>query len=203
MTPQEGDGCEPPEQTSTKPVYTKPPEELRSPAGSMSSAEPWAEVYKAVRAHELMLNQAASQFEHAFLAPLIVLNGGAVVAFLTLLGADANLAWDKNLAAAAIIAWGIGLVLAAFAVRFALELQRQTNIGFRLMRQELEEEFFGDKLVRITRPPPLDDADDEATRPGAGKSARTAGRWMRGTRALSVLAFGIGALLALVAVWSG
>ncbi len=43
--------------------------------------------YEAVRAHELMLNEAVSRFEHARLGPLIALNGGAVVAFLTLLGA--------------------------------------------------------------------------------------------------------------------
>jgi hypothetical protein len=45
------------------------------------------EVYGAVRGHELMLNQATAAFEHAALTPLFLLNGGATVAFLTLLGA--------------------------------------------------------------------------------------------------------------------
>jgi hypothetical protein len=45
------------------------------------------EEYKALRAHELMLNERTSEFERAALQPLFLLNGGAVVAFLTLLGA--------------------------------------------------------------------------------------------------------------------
>jgi hypothetical protein len=35
-----------------------------------------------------MLNQATSAFEHAAIAPLILLNGGGAVAFMTLLGAS-------------------------------------------------------------------------------------------------------------------
>jgi hypothetical protein len=34
-----------------------------------------------------MLNQATSKFEHAVVAPLLLLNGGGAVAYLTLLGA--------------------------------------------------------------------------------------------------------------------
>ena len=44
------------------------------------------EVYKALRAHELMLNQAASAFEHAVTTRLVTLNGGAAAAFLNLTG---------------------------------------------------------------------------------------------------------------------
>ncbi len=50
------------------------------------------EEYKALRAHELMLNERTSEFERAALQPLFLLNGGAVVAFLTLLGAI----WEKG-----------------------------------------------------------------------------------------------------------
>jgi hypothetical protein len=44
-------------------------------------------IYQAQRAHELELNKATAAFEHALVSPLFLLNGGAVVAFLTLLGA--------------------------------------------------------------------------------------------------------------------
>src|SRR2546422_6759237 len=77
------------------------------------------EVYKAVRAHELMLNEAASAFEHAVIAPLVVLNGGAVVAFLTLVGAikdpEPGLGPDGSWVAAATMIWAAGLVAAALA----------------------------------------------------------------------------------------
>ena len=43
--------------------------------------------YKAIRAHELELNRATGAFEHAALRPVVILNGGALVAFLSLLGA--------------------------------------------------------------------------------------------------------------------
>jgi uncharacterized membrane protein len=158
----------------------------------MMSAEPWAEVYKAVRAHELMLNQAASRFEHAFLGPLVVLNGGALVAFLALLGADADLAWERWWAFAAIASWALGLLLAAVAVGAALRQQQHVNIGFRLMRQELEAEFFGPSgIVRITKPPA-----QTLTRPEAQERARKARNWMLTTRFASVMAFAIGVALA-------
>src|SRR5260370_31818513 len=50
------------------------------------------EEYKALRAHELMLNERTSAFERAALQPLFLLNGGAGGAFLTLLGAI----WEKG-----------------------------------------------------------------------------------------------------------
>ena len=45
------------------------------------------EIFNAVKEHELELNRATAAFEHAALRPGIILNGGAAVAFLTLLGA--------------------------------------------------------------------------------------------------------------------
>ena len=76
------------------------------------------EEYKALRAHELMLNERTSEFERAALQPLFLLNGGAVVAFLTLLGAI----WEKGavsvnfgVATWAVLMWCAGLVTAALA----------------------------------------------------------------------------------------
>ena len=69
-------------------MSTAPGSPPLDPVGCTSSTE--LEVYKAVRAHELMLDQATAAFEHAAIAPLLLINGGGAVAFLTLLGATAD-----------------------------------------------------------------------------------------------------------------
>jgi hypothetical protein len=119
------------------------------------SAEPWAEVYQAVRAHERMLNEATSRFEHAVLAPLVVLNGGAVVAFLTLLGAlMKDDLWDVFpllVGGAAVLAWVFGLVVAVGAVRAAFESQRQYSKAYRVMREKLEYDLFPSSLAGTTK----------------------------------------------------
>jgi hypothetical protein len=119
------------------------------------SAEPWAEVYQAVRAHERMLNEATSRFEHAVLAPLVVLNGGAVVAFLTLLGAlmkdDLWHEYALLVGGAAVLAWVFGLVVAVGAVRAAFESQRQHSIAYRLIREQLEYDLFPGSLADTTK----------------------------------------------------
>ena len=100
------------------------------------------ELYKAERAHELMLNQATSAFEHAAIAPLILLNGGGAVAFMTLLGAvsdpkarfSASIGW----AVGAAITWAMGLVFVALAASFGLVSQRAFSKKHRIERQQLE-----------------------------------------------------------------
>jgi hypothetical protein len=91
-----------------------------------------SEIYKAERAHELMLNQATSAFEHAAIAPLLVLNGGGAVAFLTLLGAvsdpKARLSASTGWAIAAAVAWAVGLILAALAASFGLVSLSAPNV---------------------------------------------------------------------------
>lgn len=88
------------------------------------------EIYKAIRAHELMLNQATAAFEHAVTAPLIVLNGGAAVAFLTLLGALADPQKSRygvspSWVVPAVISWALGLVFVELAVTCGFSSQRQ------------------------------------------------------------------------------
>src|SRR3954469_19303145 len=95
----------------------------RDPARAASN--PSIEVYKAIRAHEIMLNQATSAFEHAAAAPLVLLNGGAAVAYLTLLGAISDPAKSKlrfaaAWAVAALMSWALGLIAAQLAVTFGL-----------------------------------------------------------------------------------
>jgi hypothetical protein len=99
------------------------------------------ERYKALRAHELLLNRATAEFERAALQPLFLLNGGAVVAFLTLLGA----VWGKpptslnlQMAKEALVAWCIGLLGAAIATSFGYLSQRRFAMSSRLEREEVE-----------------------------------------------------------------
>jgi hypothetical protein len=109
------------------------------------SADP-VEAYKAVREHELMLNEATSRFEHAMLAPLAILNGGAAVAFLTLMGAmlgkESGRKPDLNWALGAAAAWVAGLLAAAVAVRCGAGRQRAVSIEYRAGRQDVEAELF-------------------------------------------------------------
>jgi hypothetical protein len=106
------------------------------------------EAYKAVRAHELTLNEARAELERGVLAPLIALNGGAIVAFLTLIGAvsknvtlNVNSEWRVAAAVSAglaIVVWAAGLVCAARAVVWASRQQGEINKGYRLMRELVE-----------------------------------------------------------------
>jgi hypothetical protein len=112
------------------------------------------EVYKAIRAHELMLNQATSQFLHAAAAPLVLLNGGAAVAYLTLLGAVSDPQKSRlNLAAAwavaALIAWALGLIAAQAAVTFGLNAQRAYAKAQHIKREGVEQ---GPCKVSFARP---------------------------------------------------
>jgi hypothetical protein len=122
------------------------------------------EVYKAERAHELMLNQATSAFEHAAIAPLLVLNGGGAVAFLTLLGAVSNpssrFSASTGWAVAAAIAWAVGLVLAALAASFGLGSQRAFSRRQRIERQAVERLLLRGSSIAPVVADPSRDAQD-------------------------------------------
>src|SRR5687768_15524532 len=117
---------------------TQDPESSPVPAASDRGLE----IYKAVRAHEITLNEARASLEDRVLTPLIALNGGAVVAFLTLLGAlsgkESGVKPNYWVAACAIVVWGTGLLFAALAVSAASNEQAQVNTGYRLMREIVE-----------------------------------------------------------------
>jgi hypothetical protein len=129
-----------------------------------AGADREAEAYKAVRAHELTLNEAKAALERAVLAPLIALNGGAIVAFLTLLGAlsgkNSTLNVNTTLAAvaiaAAILVWASGLIFAALAVVWASREQGQINKGYRLMRELVEAKIVAPDVAQIIVPPAPD-----------------------------------------------
>jgi hypothetical protein len=117
------------------------------------------DAYRAVRSHELMLNQATSAFEHAVLVPLTALNGGALAAFLTLVGAivdqDARVSAATGWVVAATGAWSAGLLAAALATSFAFRKQRAISAAHRALRQEVEELLFPGQreLVEVLKGP--------------------------------------------------
>ena len=118
--------------------------------------EPAMTAYEAIRAHELMLNEAVSRFEHARLAPLIALNGGAMVAFLTLLGAllgnDSGRRPDLWLSVFAAGAWVVGLVAAALAITSAASRQAAISAAHRLLREGLEDAL-SEHVAKLLRGP--------------------------------------------------
>ena len=122
-----------------------------------TSEDPTIVAYEAVRAHERMLNEAVSRYEHAILAPLTALNGGAVVAFLTLLGAllGKDSEYHPNLwfASLAVAAWVAGLLAAAMAIHYAGKSQRDISATYRLMREGLDEVLFGANVAGLMRGP--------------------------------------------------
>jgi hypothetical protein len=154
------------------------------------------EAYRAVRSHEVMLNQATSAFEHAVLVPLTALNGGAIVALLTLAGAVA----DKSPLPAgwlvgASMAWALGLIAAALAASCAFRQQRAINAAHRALRERVEQLVFStdpDLLKALSGPK----VDREQKRMEAEKY----GRWFLRAWWISIGCFVLGAAFASFAV---
>jgi hypothetical protein len=100
------------------------------------------EICRAVRAHELELNRATAAFEHAVLAPLFLLNGGALVAFITLLGAStgegSELSIFRGWAVGSAALRAAGLCTGALATYWGYRSQRLFARRERLSRQDAE-----------------------------------------------------------------
>ena len=149
-----------------------------------------------------MLNQATAAFEHAVIAPLVVLNGGAVVAFLTLIGAVADskssLSPDAGWVAAATVSWALGLIAAALAATYGFRRQQAISVAHRLQRQELEKHFLGagSAVAKIVIVPPDSGVSRKTKRDDAEKF------WGRFQKAwwASIVCFVAGAAAALPAV---
>ena len=169
----------------------------RSPGPSGKEVDA-VEAYRAVRSHEVMLNQATSAFEHAVLVPLTALNGGAIVALLTLAGAVA----DKNplptgWLVGATTAWALGLLAAALAASSAFRQQRAINAAHRALRERVEQLVFStdpDLLEALSGP-----AVDRKKQRGEAKKY---GQWFLYAWWISVVCFVVGAIFASVAVVS-
>lgn len=173
-----------------------------APAGAPAAEPGTADAYRAVRAHELMLNEASSALERAVVAPLLTLNGGAAVAFLTLLGAlgrDAQLNVDVAVARVAIGHWMLGLLVAAVAASVSASRQASLNRAHRLMREEVEEVLFP-RLAAVIAPETLAPGIRDRRRVEARDKARSAALLHRVLWMGSALAFLIGGALAMFAV---
>lgn len=170
--------------------------EIPRSRGPNSTEVDAVEAYRAVRSHEVMLNQATSAFEHAVLVPLTALNGGAIVALLTLAGAVA----DKSPLPAgwlvgASTAWALGLIAAALAASCAFQRQRAINAGHRALRERVEQIVFStdpDLQEALSGPT----VDREQKRIDAEKYGR---RFMHAWW-ISIACFVLGAAFASVAV---
>jgi hypothetical protein len=178
------------------------PSRRPSPNDAISSLT--NEAYKAERAHELMLNQATSAFEHAAISPLFFLNGGGAVAFLTLLGAvsdpkarfSASIGW----AVAAAGAWAVGLVLAALAASFGLVSQRAFAKKDRIERQQLDRLLLSDAAVVQVVAGPEPEGGWEKASDEAKRRARSYQRFYERARWASIVGFVIGVACAAVSV---
>ena len=149
-----------------------------------------------------MLNEASSGLERAVVPPLLTLNGGAAVAFLTLLGAlgeDARLNVDVAWARGSIASWVLGLLLAATAASASASRQASINKAFRLMREEVEDMLFPE-LAAVIAAGEVSSDTRAAGRADARKKAEMAALAYRLLWMTSVLAFVVGGCLAVVAV---
>jgi len=171
-----------------------------------SETDPDIEIYQAVRAHEVMLNQAASAFEHAVYTRLAVLNGGAAAAFVTLLGTllksdgkETVQPVNRPLAATAVGLWLLGLFVASIATMHGYRRQRVTNIRYRYKREDVERVIGKGQLKR----PPYWHAYQVTVADivRGGEGGKDAGlRWFVGSLWLSAGLFVAGAIPALLAV---
>jgi len=111
---------------------TEPP---KSQSAGVDRSGTWlVALHEALRAHELELNRATAAFEHAVIAPLTLVNGGAAAAWLAFL---ANRDDVGNLALVA-AAWVAGLVLAVAAAYCGWRRQRAYSQSERQRREAFE-----------------------------------------------------------------
>jgi hypothetical protein len=160
------------------------------------------EVYKAIRSHEIMLNQATSTYEHATVAPLILVNGGAAVAYLTLAGAlsrnGSGLALPAVWAVTAIASWGFGLIFAQLMVGYGLKEQRSWARRERMNRQRYEWVLLENLQDLRAIVAPNDVAPEKIKEEGV--IAKQARKRKAAMRYASMAAFGAGLLLAAVSL---
>ena len=167
-----------------------------------STSQAIIEIYKAMRAHELMLNQATSTYEHATVAPLILVNGGAAVAYLTLAGALSRnggvLVLPASWAVTAVVCWGLGLILAQLMVGFGLKEQRSWARRERMNRQRVEWTLLNNfETLRVIVAP--EDVGPAKLAKEKGDAVRARGRKTT-MRYMSMVAFTAGLVFAAISL---
>lgn len=152
-------------------------------------------VYEAQRNHEIELNRATATFEHALVTPLFLLNGGAAVAFLTLLGAASAETSTLDVDTDAAAAWSIGLLAATIAVLHGYLAQRDYTRATSQRRLLLETAIVGPDNV-LHGSTAASSADPSTILDAAAQFQR---RWLASVAAALVL-FVVGVVLASIAV---
>ncbi len=152
------------------------------------------ERYKAMQAYCLELVRATNAFEHAAIKPPFILNGGALVVVLALLGAiwkDTGNFAEKNLVVYALACWGFGLFFAACAAA----LGYQSQFAFLKARhRELDAEHAKDANDKEEVRRKLREQNTEGER---GVSRRA---WAKACVGLSLLLFLAGIVVGVVAL---
>ena len=103
---------------------------------------------------EYEMVRAAAAFEHAALKPLFLLNGGALIATLTLYGALKGDRFNFVALVLALVGWVVGLCMAAASAFFAAYSQfafrklRSVDVALEEKRLELKEDRSEDDLIR-------------------------------------------------------
>jgi hypothetical protein len=142
------------------------------------------------------LNRATAAYEHAIVSPLFLLNGGAVVAFLTLLGTatkkESTLSMDIAVATLAVFVWALSLLVAAAGVRAGYESQQRFTRAVTARRQLMEHALPSrSALTEVLRPPP----DKSAPAKLLDEARDRQREWLRRTQ-LSLVGFIAGAVVA-------
>ena len=152
------------------------------------------ERYKAMQAYQLELVRATNVFEHAALKPPFILNGGALVVMMALLGAiwkDNGQLAEKGLLVYALACWGVGLFFAAIAAASGY----QSQFAFLKARhRELDAEHANDARDRIEVRRNLSEQKAEGTR---GVNWRT---WAKVCVGFSLLLFLAGVVIGVIAL---
>jgi hypothetical protein len=103
---------------------------------------------------EYEMVRATAAFEHAVLKPLFLLNGGALIATLTLYGALRGDRFNFLALLLAILGWVVGLCMAAASAFFAAYSQfafrklRSVEVALEEKRLNLKEDRSEDDLIR-------------------------------------------------------
>ncbi|GAB6908981.1 membrane hypothetical protein [Desulfosarcina cetonica] len=114
------------------------------------------EIFKTLSTHVQVLDEASAAFGNAAIRPAIILNGGAVIAFLSLFGAiwgKSDLPPDIILVGRAILFWLLGLLSGSIASGFGYASQKEYASAIRANRRVLLEHIIsGSGLEDFVKP---------------------------------------------------
>ena len=160
-------------------------------------------VYQAQRSQELELNKAAAAYEHGLMSPLFLLNGGATVAFLTLLGAassqDSTLKVSIVFGGSAVILWSFGLLVTVLGVRQGYHVQVRYTRATTARRRWMENIILENSPLNAAITPVGPERWREEMESTAFDARRRQDRWLRFS-AVALGCFAAGVITAALSV---